>query len=277
MRRMGSVTAPGIAQATYDAAVAKLVDVSAWVDLTATITTACAGAATADPDSLAAGLTVTTTTGTFDGATVACNSFAWTTHTTTNDGHGEVLRYNLGTIASLITGYDPATHAVQIEACLVAAGTLNSTAPIVAILVAPNGALPTTARGCGFEVESSANYSPVTAMTATGVSFHLSNALNTATVLPRFSLRILPVDGSLSGGAKTIVQHSLIGTTAATRSIGAANDTGNTYTTGDTLALCLGQWSTTSGAISGLKIRFRARLITIANLDLSDLDLGCQA
>lgn len=268
MRRMGSVTAPGIAQATYDAAVAKLVAVSEWVDLTATITTACAGAAASDPDSLAGGLTVTTSTGTFDGATIPCNSFAWTTHTTTNDGYGETLNYDLGTIASLIPGYDPATHGVQIVADLVATGTLNSARPIVAVAIGKNGTMANTAPAAGIEIIAATTVQGVTSLAFS--SYNYTGGVNPTGQVIQCHMRNLPIYGSV---ARWLSMGFL--RVAATPYI--SFQITDTFTTSDKLFLCLGQSTTTSGAVSGVKIRFRVRTFEHANIDLSDLDLGCQA
>lgn len=265
-RAIGVTAAPGIAQATYDAAVAKLVAVSEWVDLTATITTACAGAAAADPDSLAAGLTVASSTGTFDGATIPCNSFAWTTHTTTNDGYGETLNYDLGTIASLISGYDPATQGLQLVARLVEIGTLNSARPAVSVAVASGGTLTGNVPVSGWAITS--------ATSVASLIYYGSTSRNVQ-----------------SGGNPTGVAaltHTRLLRTAATRrlqsmqaNVGGADsyqlDT-RTYTQAtDALMLLLGQENSTAGAVSGLKIAFGVRTFAIANLTLSDLDLGVQA
>lgn len=271
MRRLGSVTAPGIAQATYDAAVAKLVAVSAWVDLTATITTACAGAAASDPDSLAAGLTVTTTTGTFDGATVDCNAFAWTTHASANDGYGETLNYSLGTIASLITGYDPTTHGVQLEVCFVDAGTLNSTRPILAVAIARGGTLGGTAPCVGLGIWASTSVGSYHSVTSSASS-SASGQVNPTGQAARAHTRILTIHDSTT---KRFILPAIWD--SAANPYPACERNTETHSTSDTLVLLIGQSTSTAAAISGLKIRFRVRTIPIANLTLSDLDLGCQA
>jgi hypothetical protein len=266
--RASVVTAPGVAQATYDAVAAKLVSVGSWLDLTATITTACAGAAASDPDSLAAGLTVTTTTGTFDGATVDCNSFAWTTHSTTNDGHGETLNYDLGTLASLLTGYDPATYGVQIVADLVATGTLNSARPILSVAIAKNGTIANTAPAAGIEITAATTVYGVSSLTS--ASYNVTGGINPTGQVVQVHTRHLPLYGS----AARWVAITTLRPAAAPYVNFQITDT---FTTSDKLILCLGQSNTTSGAVSGIKIRFRVRLVPHANLDLSDLDLGCQA
>lgn len=270
----GELPGVGIAQATYDAAVAKLVTVSEWLDLTATITTACAGAAASDPDSLAAGLTVTTSTGTFDGETIPCNEFAWTTHTTTNDGHGETLNYDLGTIASLIPGYDPATHGIEIDYALAATGTLNSAQPILAVVLAPNGTLDGTAsHGAVFQVTSATSVATYGYL-ATGNVGNIGLTPGNPSAVAVGGLRRML--GIANGGVYTAFVFSHIRHGAGSSRVHAAA-TGQTRTTGDKLILCLGQATTTQGAVSALKARFRVRVIERVNLDLSDLDLGCFA
>ena len=50
-----------------------------------------------------------------------------------------------------------------------------------------------------------------------------------------------------------------------------------THTTGGDIKLLLGQDLSTSIAISGIKIRFRARIFEAANIDFWALDLGVQS
>lgn len=266
-RAIGVTAAPGIAQATYDAAVAKHVVVSEWVDLTATITTACAGAAASDPDSLAAGLTVTTSTGTFDGETIPCNSFAWTTHASTNDGYSETLNYDLGTVAALIPGYDPALHGIQIVADLVAPGTLNGARPATMIALAPGGTLSALTPVAGWNVVTATVAAPLYTVSATSWGTTSSDTIPAA---PRTFFRLWS-----DGLAARIPFYSR--STIPTGAGNAITLSPLTFTALDKLFLLLGQSTTTVGAVSGLKIRFRVRKFTIANIDLSDLDLGCQA
>lgn len=279
MRRMGSVTAPGIAQATYDAAVAaqaaaeaKLVAVGSWVELASTITAKCAGAATSDPDSLAAGLTVTTTTGTFNSETVTCNQFNWTTHASTNDGWSETLNYDLGTVASLLTGYDPATYGVQIVADLVAVGTLNGTNPLIALIIAPSGSAAPNSPGAGWAIYSTTSAAAMWVV-STGNHGSEMTAQDPTSVLARVQARWLPTGFA---NRSHIIAMTAATSTTPSKSL-AYDNSGPTFATTDKFLLLIGSNSSTAAAVSGLKIRFRARIVPWANLDLSDLDLGCQA
>jgi len=269
--RASVVTAPGVAQATYDAVAAKLVSVGSWLDLTATITTACAGAAASDPDSLAAGLTVTTATGTFDGATVDCNSFAWTTHASTNDGYSETLNYDLGTLASLITGYNPTTHGVDLECCLVEVGALNSAIPLAKVALAPAGSMAASTPIAGWAITSTTSVRSYTVISNTGLGFGLT-AIDPASTVARTLTRRLPIYGN----ASTALLTTGLPQSAASLNYWSAASSNLTHSATDKLLLLLGQTSATSGAVT-FKARFRARIFAHANVDLADLTLGCMA
>lgn len=283
-RLPGPLPSDGIAQATYDAVVAardaalaaqaaaeaKLVVTSAWVDLTAAITTACAGAAANDPDSLAAGLTVSTSSGTFDGASIPCNLFGWTTHSTINDGHGETLNYDLGTVLSHLSGYNPATHGVQIEACLVATGTLNGALPRLSVIVVKNGALGFgMAPASGFAISSGTTVSGVAGAAQTGANE--TGSVDPTGLSVRCQARFMAHGGNVARTLNIVTLN-----VTSTNPNLAINGT-DTYTTSDKLYLCLGQGSTAAAAVSGIKIRFRVRTFLIANLNLTATDLGVQA
>lgn len=262
----GELPGGGVAQATYDAAVAKLVTIT-LIDLTAATTTACAGAAAADPDLLAAGLTVTTTTGTFDGETVACNQLVWTTHTTTNDGHGETLNYDLGTITALFPTYNPATHGIVLVSDIVEIGALNSARPSVWIMDAPGGTMVAGGNfGVGWGITSATSATPLNFASSAGVGGLAG--INPATSLARETMWRMPI--GLAGAQRYMVQAAPGSNSNDARILTGA------HTASDKLFLCLGQGNITQGAVT-LKMRHRIGLVTLANIDFADYPLGCQA
>jgi hypothetical protein len=271
---------PGISSALYDAALAdlataegerdaaeaKLVAVGEWVDLTAAIVAEVAGGLDADAGSIAGSLTVTASTTTLDGGTVPCILVGLTTTAATRDGYSEGAHVNLGTVASLLgAAYNPATHGVEIECGVGALGTLNSTTPIVAVVLARGGALTATtppAMGVQVGFGGAIFVRAIVSGSETAIS---GNQVAAGSI---GWLRVLP-------HLETATAH--LSTSAVDNGDKAAVLDTDTYTTGDTLHLFIGQNTTTAAAASGIKLRFRARIFEIANVGLADRVMGCEA
>jgi len=244
------------------------VDHSDWVDLTATITTKVAAGLTADPGSIAGGLTVATTTGTFDGASVACNSFAWTTTAAARDGTSEASYVSLGTVASLLTGYDPASYGIQLVADLVATGTLNSTQPIIHLGLNAGGGAVSTLNGVGWLIVSASSATAEYLLSSSSDNAY-QTGIDPTSVAARSHMRLFPLAGA---GVKPLIFWSHpAGLPDSIR----VSQSSFTYDTSDDLYLCLGQSTTTAAALSGIKVRFRARIFDLTNIDLGALDFGC--
>jgi len=241
---------------------------SPWKDLTATITSAVAGGLDSDPGSIAGSLTVATTTGTFNGETVPCNEFAWTTTAATRDGYDEASYVFLGTTVSLLPSWTPTTVGFQFAADIVDTGTLNGTAPIIAVLDDADGAIGggESLYGTGWLINSA---------TSTGLIMRCSTtlAIVAATIDPTVitptaifrNFAMAPVAN------RNCIIHSVPNDTNAT----IATYFNTTRTVGQRNVLLLGQNTVVAAAASGIKIRFRCRTFDLQNIYLGDLDLGC--
>lgn len=215
-----------------------LLPVTAWVDLTAAITAACAGAPVSDPDSLASGLSITTSSATVDGVTVPVNLIAGTTADAANDGYNEHTRWALPTLSTLFGTFDSTKHALELEAEVVAAGTLNSTQPLIGIL-SDHG---TTRGGIGWSLGASNCYPIRTMGTANGTRGDAGSVgsdrlrARTRPLLPNVAAHLQWTDY----GSRYLVEPSIVPDGA--------------------MHFYVGQWTNTQAAFTGVSVRFRARL-----------------
>jgi len=247
------------------------VTVSDWVDLTATITSAVSGGLDADPDSQAGGLTVTTTTGTFNAdSSYPCNSFSYTGHASLNTGTGRAMRVSLGTVASLISGYD-GTGAVQLVCdCVDAGAGWETVDPVVGVFLAPSGTLPsptptTYISGAGIELESSTAARLVLRMHYSGLTTHSASGADVTSEPWQMVADVLPSFGVDVDSEDALVLAQLTGFDAegdpfhgtASRGLAPAARSAS-----DELVLVIGHDGSGAVAVGAFKLRFRVRWIS---------------